>query len=213
MLLGVWKGTLPGSVQHLQAVLLLQGKHEASSREGCGTCRPLCRRDGKLTCHIASPVLCSTRQRTRQSSTLLEYTAPSQQLLPCHSVMCRTKQVHQSKPNSFAAEQQGCSSIPHAHAQSSLLRTVPSHGLQDSGGETDADEAPKKKRKARTPKELKSPQSEKAPRLARAGRRFTAAELQARAEKRELTAIEVGLGRYSTVTLVSSPLHWRRQER
>ena len=87
-----------------------------------------------------------------------------------------------------------------------------SYGLQDSEDEADADEAPKKKRSVRTPKELKSPQTEKAPKLARAGRRFSAAELKARAEKRELTAIEVGVGykRCITVTLVSSPPLHRR---
>ena len=75
-----------------------------------------------------------------------------------------------------------------------LREHLDSSGLQGSEDEAGTDEAPKKKRKARAPKEPKSPQSEKAPRLARAGRKYTAPELRARAEKRELTAIEVGAG-------------------
>eukprot|EP00891_Asterochloris_glomerata_P009147 jgi/Astpho2/9147/fgenesh1_pg.00135_%23_11_t len=60
----------------------------------------------------------------------------------------------------------------------------------DSEDEADADEAPKKKRRARNAKEPKSPQSEKVPKLARVQKKFTAAEVKARAEKRKLTAIE-----------------------
>ena len=93
--------------------------------------------------------------------------------------------------------------------KSSSLPPSPAHsyGLQDSEDEADADEAPKKKRRARNAKEPKSPQSEKVPKLARVQKKFTAAEVKARAEKRKLTAIEVGGGckRSSTATPVGSP--------